>query len=469
MVPPSLLCFLLPLLCPEPDPLALYRRWRDSQSPELRIQAVRSLRGHAGRESRAALLSLLDDEHPAVRAVVRAELVARPPDEGPELAREILALSSARARVEGVRALLARKEDVSAFALDREGEAAARALALGRVAEPQAREALRHRDARVRALALEALKDRDLARARADDPAEEVRIAAVRVARDAATLLAALRDRSWRVRLAAVLAAETLRDAACIPGLLAQIEGPPGRLRARAAKALETLTGVPIGEDAEAWKLWSARQEPNYRFPEAPPTPPPAAPAPGETRTVASVRYHSIPVASRRVCFVLDASRSMLEPAPGTKGRTRWDLAREDLTRVLERLPPDARFNVILFRTDVEAWKPRLVQASSSYVAACRAWIEEAKPRGWTNLFDALALAIADDDVDALFVLTDGVPSRGTETARAAILEEIGFLNRFRMVQINCVQAGSSEGLGKRWEGFLDDLAAAHDGVAVRE
>ena len=66
-------------------------------------------------------------------------------------------------------------------------------------------------------------------------------------------------------------------------------------------------------------------------------------------------------------------------------------------------------------------------------------------------------------------MLTDGVPSRGTETKRKAILAEIEYLNHFRLVQINCVQAGGEKGLGKRWRGFLDDLAKAHDGVSVRE
>jgi hypothetical protein len=61
------------------------------------------------------------------------------------------------------------------------------------------------------------------------------------------------------------------------------------------------------------------------------------------------------------------------------------------------------------------------------------------------------------------------VPSRGRETARRAILDEIAFLNRYKMIQINCVQAGGSEGLGKKWRGFLEELAAAHDGIAVSE
>jgi hypothetical protein len=159
----------------------------------------------------------------------------------------------------------------------------------------------------------------------------------------------------------------------------------------------------------------------------------------------------------------------MTEPAPGKKGRTRWDLVVEDLRAVVERLPDAARFNVLLFRTGVAAWRPRPVPATSAARRACSEWIGAERPGGWTNLYDALALALGDDEVDAVYVLTDGVPSRGLETERAAILDEIAYLNRYRLVQINCIQAGSTEGLGKRWEGFLDDLAAANDGIAVRE
>jgi hypothetical protein len=184
---------------------------------------------------------------------------------------------------------------------------------------------------------------------------------------------------------------------------------------------------------------------------------------------VASISFRRLPVVSRRLVFVLDVSRSMSDPAPNKDGKTRWDLVVEDLLGVLRRLPPDARFNVVLFHTAVVEWKPRLVPATKGNVARCTEWIGKQGPAGWTNVFDALEHALADDDVDALYLLTDGVPSRGAETKRAAFLDEIAYLNRYRLVQINCVQAGSSQGLGPSWRGFLDELASAHDGLSVRE
>jgi len=405
---------------------------------------------------------MLDDDHHAVRAAARSALVDRAPGEALELAEALAALGPARARREGIRVLLERREDPTRFALDRDPEVRARALASGRVGTPEALRCLGDPSPPVRAFALESLRDPDAARRFAQDPSVELRIAAARSFGRGADLAPLLLDRSWRVRLAAVLGAEAARDEAALPALFTLLERePPGRTRARAAQALESLTRAPFGEDAAAWRKWRANQGEAYRFPE------PLAAVRREEHSKAAIQFRKIPVLSRRVCFLLDASRSMLEPAPGKKGRTRWDLAREDLLAVVEKLPADARFNVILFRTGVESFRPGLAPVVAR--PAFRTWIGAQEPRGWTNLFDALRLALSDDEVDALYILTDGVPSTGAETARRAILDEIAYLNRFRLVQVNCVQAGGDEGLGKGWKGFLDELAAAHDGIAVRE
>jgi hypothetical protein len=399
-----------------------------------------------------------------VREAVRREIAFRPPDEGPDLAKEIAALKDPKARVEGVRAVVQRKEDATLFATDPDAGVRARALGTGRVARPQVEAALRSRDARTRALALECLGEPALAAPFAGDAAEEARIACARVTDDPASLEKLVKDRSWRVRLAVAFAVERRRRRDDLPLLMRLLRDPPGRVRARAAEALEKMTQLPFGDDVAKWEKWWGSGGRTFELPEPRPRP-----AKGPGHSEARVTFRNIPVLSRRCCFILDASRSMTEPAPGKGGKTRWDLVVEDLRAVVARLPDDAHFNVVLFRTDVAAWRPRLIPATAAARRACCEWIGEEKPAGWTNLYDGLALALADDDTDAVYVLTDGVPSRGAETDRTGILGELAYLNRFRLVQVNCIQAGSKEGLGKRWEGFLDDLAAANDGIAVRE
>jgi len=458
----TLLHLFLPLSF-QPEALVLFRQWSKSPSAELRVQAIRTLRGHGGREPRAALLSMLADAHPAVLAAAREELGRLPPDDGPDLAADVAALRQLRARIEGLRVVLERREDATLFCADRAPEVRRRAIASGRIDTACIREALHDKDPLTRAIALEGLPDPETARAFGRDRADPPRIAAARATSEPDTVTALLRDRSWRVRLAAVRATERIRESGTVPALIELLrKEKPGRLRARVATALENLTQVPFGDDARRWKRWWGKQAAGYTLP------PQRGPARHGT-TTASVTFRRIPVVSRRLCFILDASRSMSRPAPGADGKSRWDLVVRDLGEVVRRLPAGTRFNVIVFRTEIEAWRKRLVNATTGARRACREWVENTKPSGWTNLFDALEVALRDDDVDTVYVLTDGVPSRGRETKRGAILAEIARLNRYRLVQINCVQAGAGKGLGRDWRGFLDELAQAHEGVSVRE
>jgi len=428
--------------------------------PDLRIQAVRVLVGEPSDEARAALVSMLEDDHPEVVAAACGGIMERPAEEGPKLVDLVCGLRGEAARLAGLRALIRRDEDVGRFLEDRAPRVRRRAVARGRWPQERWPDVLR--DPEVRPWALVRLADPALASEAAESRSEAERIAAAGFTDEPRVLAALLGDRSWRVRLAAMLACERVRHRAVIPALIDALEDEePGRVRARCVRALESLTGASWGTEAARWRRWWKGLKPGFQVP------PPRKRKRGGS--VATLSFRRIPVESRRLVFVLDASRSMAEPAPHKKGKRRWDLVVGDLGGVLRRLPGDARFNVILFRTGVEAWKPRLVRATKGRVRACETWIGKQSPAGWTNLFDALELALKDDDVDAVYVLTDGVPSRGAETRRKAILDEIAFLNRFRLVQINCVQAGGSKGLGPRWRGFLRELAEAHDGVSVRE
>ncbi len=413
----------------EPDPLALYRRWCRSPSPQLRIQAARSLRGHESDKSRVALFTLLGDEHPAVRAAARYELVRRPPQEGPALARAILGLRDADARLEGLRAVLDRREDPTPFARDPSPPVQCRALATGRAPPAVCRLLRKSRDVSVRALALESLDDPAEAERDVRSSSEVLRIAAARVRDDAGALGRLLKDRSWRVRLAAIRRVEALRRRELVAPLIEVLAGKPGRVRARAAQALENLTRLPFGENVRKWRTFWSERGADFLMPK-----PHKVKPKRKGHSTAAIRFRRLPITSRRLCFIIDASRSMSKPAPGKQGKSRWELVVRDLKEVLAHLPSDARFNVVLFRTGVEAWRPRLVPATRAMKRSCTDWIDKASPAGWTNLFDALDMALRDNAVDAVYVLTDGVPSRGAETRREAILDEIRYMNHLGFV-----------------------------------
>jgi len=416
---------------------------------------------------------MLVDKHPAVIDATRRELESWPSDEGAQLVVAVARLRDPGARAIGLRALIARKEDVSIFLKDKDPRIRVRATAQGRWPPERFADVLRDRAALVRAWAIVRLADPALASEAAESRAEEERIAAAHIAEEPRVVANLLTDRSWRVRLAAIYASERVRHKDVVPGLIEALRVSEGRVRARCIRALESLTGASNGSTSAAWRKWWGIVKGGFQVTAPRTVPKTDRRAKRGRRTVTTVSFRRIPIESARLTFVIDASRSMTERVPsakrGSKAQRRWDLVVADLLGVLRRVPTSTQFNVILFRTGIEEWKPKLVRASRGNVAACAKWIGAQSPAGWTNLFDAVERALSDDRVDAIYLLTDGVPSRGAETRRKGILREIDYLNRFRLVQINCVQAGSSDGLGKKWTGFLDDLAHRHDGVSVRE
>ena len=82
---------------------------------------------------------------------------------------------------------------------------------------------------------------------------------------------------------------------------------------------------------------------------------------------------------------------------------------------------------------------------------------------GRTNIFDGLALAMSDREVDSVFLMTDGAPTAGEETTRSGILRGLAHLRRWRPVRIHCVEVGAGN-TGSRWKGFLAEVAAAAGG-----
>ena len=135
MITQILLPILLLPLSPGPDALALYRKLGDSPVPGLRIQALRSLRGHQGDKVRAALISFLGDADAGVVTVARDEIERRPVADGPALVDAVAALRSEAARRAGLRALLRRTDDLTPLSLDRSAAIRARVVYARRVTE----------------------------------------------------------------------------------------------------------------------------------------------------------------------------------------------------------------------------------------------------------------------------------------------------------------------------------------------
>ena len=160
---------------------------------------------------------------------------------------------------------------------------------------------------------------------------------------------------------------------------------------------------------------------------------------------------------SDQVAFVFDVSGSMEYGAIQLDGDdkkeepgTPFSVMKSQLVKLLRGLPPKARFNLIAYSDKPIPFKKSLVVRSRGSLKAASKFLDKLSAGGETNIYDALLAALSDPEVDTIFLLTDGEPSRGARIAAFDILEGIAENNRFRRVVINVIQIGRDQELMHR-------------------
>lgn len=253
-------------------------------------------------------------------------------------------------------------------------------------------------------------------------------------------------------------------------------------------EALAELLGVRL-PSALDWRVWvDAREKEGDLFRR-----PTEAPTAGRT----AVSLFGAQVTGKNIVFVLDVSGSMVIPDPrsadddSTSGRTvvggagprgvrpeeveerrRITRAKRELEKVVRALPEDVRFNVIPYSSDVKPWKASIVPASAKNKDEAVRFVRELVPSGVTVTDLALEEALADLDVDTVYLLTDGAPTHlgsaqitsggalpeDSEELMAQILSRTTILNFLRGVRIHCL------GFRGAHEEFLKKLASENSG-----
>ena len=146
----------------------------------------------------------------------------------------------------------------------------------------------------------------------------------------------------------------------------------------------------------------------------------------------------------------------------------KMESAREQFAKTAAALGREQRYDLFVLRHLMEyPPRPRLERAFGRLRAgkakAASAWLARQKAKGAGAIYDTLVAALNDDEVDTVYLLSDGVPSFGTVKRDYRILQEIRRLNRWRRVRIHTILLGK-KGTDRK---FMRDLAALTGGLAV--
>ena len=292
-------------------------------------------------------------------------------------------------------------------------------------------------------------------------------------------LLGGLEDLDSSVRNVALRSLQQVRLKSMIGALIRVVDSHPEEsFKDRALELLVNVSGQNFGLAAVDWKKWWAQSEAAFEFPKQ------------EEEGITSVKkrgleYFGIEVSSKRLGLIADISSSMRrmvavkaesldeeeeEETVGGDGRTRVapvkkkkkkqggvvvkngkarkiDILKKELTRLLKKLPADTALNIITFDATYRSWQKVLQPLRGRGRAKALAYVARIATGSGTNVFDTLEFALKDKRVDTIYLLTDGLPTRGRITAPAAILEEIDVLNRARGVTIHTIAFGAESNL----------------------
>ena len=271
----------------------------------------------------------------------------------------------------------------------------------------------------------------------------------------------------WRAAYRAIRLSRGLADEAAVPALIAalatwvdrrelegeRLGGPRGSLRIEyeLLRELGRRSGRSLGPNPERWRTWWKAVGTG-----ASPTGASSEP-PGLTRA----EFFGLRPATDRVVFVLDRSGSM---RTDFGARSRFGEAAVQMLGFLRTLGPRARFNVVLFSSELDVWRDRLQPATEDNLASLERWLRYVRPRGATKLEPAVRSVFELDsagradlarlEADSVVVLCDGETDEGPGWIRP-LLEAVNddACLAFHGVRVGSVGDGSLELLAQRTGG----------------
>jgi len=303
-----------------------------------------------------------------------------------------------------------------------------------------------------------------------------------------------LNDEDWHVRGAAIESVRRTPTNQSVDMLIGRLKKEKGRLEDDINKALQEITGQKYRwpDQWEGWWKGNGRRLP----PKGASTDPNAPDDPKKKRKI-DHKFYGIRSRSDRIVYIIDMSGSMKKeveetrqgPITGTKksetpvgGRTRWQVASNELKRALRNLHRKAHFQIIFFNNSVQPWRDGMILATKENKKAAIEFVDKVKPRGATYTLGALrkAFGMAGAEIskgstkgsgptlDTIFLLSDGGPTDAKMSGASPmdpdpILAQVAQWNKGLGVVIHTIAVHTDE-VGTY---FLKQLAAQNKGQFV--
>lgn len=169
-------------------------------------------------------------------------------------------------------------------------------------------------------------------------------------------------------------------------------------------------------------------------------------------------QYYGIDIHAKRLMFIIDHSGSMKQYWGGA---TRLERAKSELIRAIDELPEDSEFAIIFYHTNVRQWRDDLQAATEENKREAIQFVRRLGYGNKTNTYGALLESLQfDNDLEAVFLLTDGRPTAGNIIAHDGIIADVLHRNRFRHLNFNTIGIGVSGTTAR----FLRRLATESNG-----
>ncbi|MFT7678172.1 MAG: hypothetical protein ACI8QC_002158 [Planctomycetota bacterium] len=126
---------------------------------------------------------------------------------------------------------------------------------------------------------------------------------------------------------------------------------------------------------------------------------------------------------------------------------TRLDVAKQELEVAVQNLAKGVTFNIVTFGSIVKPWEDGQTKIGKKTRADALEFVRAIGLGGGTNTFGGLMAAFDDEQVDTIYLLSDGAPSQGKLVSAEGIREHFRLLNRVRRVRIHCISVGQASAL----------------------